>query len=136
MRDEAVPNELASAIRQLLDHTSTFTREEWAQVLGVAHESVNAWCENDAVPAAPVLRMIIDIVRQVGFVRELPLQRFLLLRERPLSEITPLAQVMDAQSLSHYLRPHPSRDMGPRLTALTPLQRRIALLFGSHMLTQ
>jgi transcriptional regulator with XRE-family HTH domain len=94
--------EFANALRALLDESQVFTRAQWAEFLGVTEPAISQWVNDDTLPRADNLRMIIDVLQESDEVNPELLQRFRTMASRPAHEVSPHGDRL-GRSVAHYL---------------------------------
>ena len=93
----------AAALAGLLDDTACFTRAEWARFLGVSTSDLSQWVNDETVPRADLLRMMVDVLQSSADVPEEPLAAFEQMAARPAREVSPLGGRM-TPTVAEYLR--------------------------------
>lgn len=120
----------ASALADLLDRTTLFTRAEWARFLGVSEPAISQWVNDKTIPRADVLSGILDVLRNSSDVPGAPLEAFDVVAGRPAASVSPLGQRM-LPSVADYMREGTFEQLGRGLRELPTAQRIAVLTEGS-----
>ena len=99
---ERSPSKFAAVLRVLLDDTDIFTRDEWADALGVTTPALSQWVNDHTLPRASTLRSLLDIVRRYKGPSHPTLRAFDELSEHPAEDISPHGDRM-RPTLGHYV---------------------------------
>lgn len=103
------PSLFAGMLRKLLDGTRYCTRDEWAQICNTTTIEIAQWLNDEKVPPADILDMILDLLRESDNVPAEILQEFDELAVRPLQQISPHFEklgVYGGHRLEDYLVSH------------------------------
>ena len=100
--DSEKTSEFARLLRQLLDETDIFNRQEWAEFLDVSESAISQWLHDQTLPRPDTLRQIVGVVRSSSGVPESILKSLEEGASRPAEEVSPHGKRM-GESLGAYL---------------------------------
>jgi hypothetical protein len=121
----------ANCLVLLLDETHFFTRKEWARYLGVTTKGIEDWVRDRGFPRGDLLRKLMDVLKCSPDVPNGPLEMFDGLVNRPLAEITPLADLLESATLAEYLADADAVWIGLYLKHCTSKQAQFVLCEGT-----
>ncbi len=99
-KDTASP--FALALKDLLDETNIFTRQEWARLLDVSTPAISQWVRDKTIPRAAALATIVSTVRSAVGTSNEALRAFLAIAGLPAREVSPHGNRM-APTVMDYL---------------------------------
>jgi transcriptional regulator with XRE-family HTH domain len=98
-------SQFATALERLLDKTGLFTRDEWAQFLGISAPAISQWTNDHTIPEPDRLNMILSVLRESDGVPKEILDEFDQLALKPSLEISPHGDRLDSTLKEYMLRP-------------------------------
>jgi transcriptional regulator with XRE-family HTH domain len=114
----------ASRLAVLLDCAGSFSRQDWAEILGVTPSAVSQWLQDDTIPRASTLRRIVEVAER--HCEGDALEKFREILSMPSTKVSPRGKKM-APTVAHYMV-EPIREGFLRVLApLTPKDQESVL---------
>jgi hypothetical protein len=116
----------ARVLQSLLDDTSVFNRDEWAEVLGVSTAALSQWVHDKTVPRPEMLRSLSEVVQRHCGDAHAAMQAFHALLTSPAIDVSPHGHRL-GPTVGHYLVA-PLLDGFQRVLAtISPAQQELIL---------
>jgi hypothetical protein len=100
-------SKFSAALKGLLDDTNLFSREDWAEVLGIPSLMIEMWVQDKAVPPGNYLNMLVKTLETSLGTPEEPLEVFRSMALLRATEVSPLGMRMLPTVMEYMNRPFP-----------------------------
>lgn len=129
MNDQPKRSLFARALADLLDNTDLHGRGGWARLLGVPRDAIDRWTNDETVPRADLLRMVLDVLRSSSNIKRDPIADFELMAQEHALDVSPLGWAM-LPSVASYIERSSVAEFGRDLATLTRSQQQRVLVHG------
>lgn len=122
----------SKALRMMLDDTGLYTRNEWAEILGVKEEVIEEWISSDGLPTPENLRSIRRVVHEHDRTPPPILSHWEEMAKEHGSKVHPYGQRF-GRSVAHYMVKPILEGFMRTLRCLSPKDAEEVLLNSAEM---